>query len=222
MRALGKDRGVFTADGCFANLPTPGDRRGRPILLLDRDGVLVEDTNYLGRREDVVMIGGIGRVIADAHRAGYICGLVTNQAGIGRGKFDWTGFSDVQDRITSLLAEEGVTLDFVLACPYHPDARLPQYRHAAHPWRKPAPGMLQAAIEHFGAAADRCIMVGDTLTDLQAGNSAGVGRLVHVATGHGTAQRAEVEAWAAAGREVECLESIADLRLGEGQITKVD
>ena len=41
-----------------------GDFAGRPALFLDRDGVVVVDTNYLGRVEDLQMIAGSAEAIA--------------------------------------------------------------------------------------------------------------------------------------------------------------
>ena len=65
---------------------------GRPALFLDRDGAVVEDTEYLCRVEDIVMIPGAAAVIAAANRRGVAVVLVTNQAGIGRGYYGWAEF----------------------------------------------------------------------------------------------------------------------------------
>ena len=55
--------------------------------------------------------------------------------------------------------------------------------------RKPAPGMLLEALQLFGAAAADAVMVGDSVTDLQAAARAGVTRKVLVSTGHGAKVR---------------------------------
>jgi hypothetical protein len=61
--------------------------RGGPALFLDRDGVVVVETDYLCRPQDVALIPGAAEVIAAANRGGISVVIVTNQAGIGRGKF---------------------------------------------------------------------------------------------------------------------------------------
>src|SRR6202044_3243813 len=62
---------------------------GCPALFLDRDGAVVEDTEYLRRVEDMAMIRGAAGVIAAANKHGVAVVLVTNQAGIARGYYGW-------------------------------------------------------------------------------------------------------------------------------------
>ena len=200
-------------NGCYAEFASAEQLLGRPCLLLDRDGVVVEETHYLSRVEDVRLIEGVDNFITRARAAGYVCGLVTNQSGIGRGYYGWEEFLAVQQEIGARLAGVGTRLDFVLACPFHRDAPIEAYRNEQHPWRKPAPGMLQAALAHFRSPPERSIMVGDRLSDLEAGAAAEVGRLVHVVTGHGAAERAGVVAWATGRPEVDLAASVVDVVL---------
>ena len=97
---------------------------GRPALFLDRDGAVVEDTEYLCRAEDIVMIPGAAAVIAAANRLGIAVVLVTNQAGIGRGYYGWAEFKTVQQAIVAALAREGARLDAVYACAHHPEGAM--------------------------------------------------------------------------------------------------
>jgi D-glycero-D-manno-heptose 1,7-bisphosphate phosphatase len=202
---------VETENGCWAWYSSEIRSHGRPCLFLDRDGVVVEETNYLSHPDDVRIIAGVGETIARVRAAGWLCGIVTNQAGVGRGYYEWRDFEAVQRRIADELAAIGTTVDFVLACPYHPEATVERYRAADHPWRKPRPGMLDAARQRYHIPAARSIMVGDTLNDLLAGHASGMGRLVHVLTGHGRRERRAVEAWIAEGGKAELADSIADL-----------
>ena len=102
----------------------PGDFAGRGALFLDRDGVVVEDTDYLGSADDVRMLPNAAAAIARCNRLGVPVVLVTNQSGIGRGKYDWDGFDAVQAAISTALAAQGGRFDSVLACAYHADARV--------------------------------------------------------------------------------------------------
>ena len=164
--------------GCWAEFRSPRGERPRPCLFLDRDGVVVEDTGYVHRAEDLRPIAETLDAIVRANRAGWLAGLVTNQSGIGRGYYGWDAFRAVQAEIDRALAERGGRLDFVLACPFHADATVPEYRHPAHPWRKPEPGMLRHAAERLGADLGRSVMVGDRMSDLEAGAAAGIRHLV--------------------------------------------
>ncbi len=172
---------------------------GRPALFIDRDGVLVEETNYLCRPEDVSLIPGAGPAITKLNRAGLPVVIVTNQSGIGRRFYAWEDFIEVQRCIYQKLKEDGAHIDACIACPYHPDAREP-YRYDGHFFRKPNPGMILWAAGTAGINLELSWIVGDTLADLQAGEKAGLGGLAHVMTGYGKYQRPAVLAWSK-GRE---------------------
>ncbi|MFQ5764573.1 MAG: D-glycero-alpha-D-manno-heptose-1,7-bisphosphate 7-phosphatase [Rhodospirillales bacterium] len=164
----------------------------RPALFLDRDGVVVEEVRYLHKPEDVRLIDGAAAVIAHANRRAIPVVLVTNQAGIGRGYYDWPDFVAVQEIILDRLAAEGAFVNGVFACPHHGDGQ-PPYDQADHPWRKPNPGMLLAAAERFPVDLARSWIVGDRVGDLEAGRNARLAGGIHVRTGHG-AEAGEREA----------------------------
>jgi D-glycero-D-manno-heptose 1,7-bisphosphate phosphatase len=149
------------------------DFGGRAALFLDRDGVIVEDTNYLGRVEDVRMIEGAASAITRCNLLGIAVVVVTNQSGIARGYYGWEGFQAVQGAIGAVLAQAGAHLDAVLACAYHGDGREP-LRVANHPWRKPNPGMITAAATDMNLDIARSWIVGDQPHDLAAGAAAGL------------------------------------------------
>lgn len=155
-----------------------------PGLFLDRDGVIVEECHYLHRPEDVVLIDGIADAIASANRAGIAVIVVTNQAGIGRGLYDWCAFADVQKAIQDSLALRGAHLDAVLACAYHEDGKN-DLKFANHPWRKPNAGMLDQAKMLLSIDASKSLIVGDTVSDIKAGWAAGLRHGALCLTGHG-------------------------------------
>ena len=163
-----------------------------PCLFLDRDGVVVDEVNYLHRPADVRLLPGARDAIILARSRGFAVGLVTNQAGIGRGYYDWQAFEAVQHKITELVDCGHDAFDFVAGCGAHAEAAIPLLRVAAHSWRKPNPGMMITAAACLGLDLAASIMVGDQISDIQAANAAGIGRMFHVATGHGARQRAAV------------------------------
>ena len=144
-----------------------------PALFLDRDGVIVADPGYLGRAEDVRLLDGAAAAIARCNTLGIAVVVVTNQSGIARGYYDWDGFRAVQSALVATLAARGAGLDAVLACAYHADGKEP-LRIAAHPWRKPKPGMILTAAERMNLDLSRSWIVGDKAEDLAAGAAAGL------------------------------------------------
>lgn len=147
------------------------DFSGRPALFLDRDGVVVEDTGYLGCAENMRMLDGAAAAIVRCNRLGIPVVLVSNQSGIGRRLYDWDGFHAVQAALNAKLAEAGGHIDAALACAHHADGHAP-LNIADHSWRKPNPGMILAASAKMKLALSRSWIVGDRVSDLAAGRAA--------------------------------------------------
>ena len=144
---------------------------GRAALFLDRDGVIVTDTHYLCRVEDMRVIAGAAAAIARCNALQIPVVVVTNQAGIGRGYYDWNAFHAVQGALKAALAAEGAHLDGVLACAYHAEGQAP-LRVDNHLWRKPNPGMIVEAAHRLQLDLPRSWIVGDRAHDLAAGAAA--------------------------------------------------
>ena len=180
----------------------------RPALFLDRDGVVVVETGYLRRVEDVALAPGAAALIAACNRGGVPVIVVTNQAGVGRGLYDWAAFAAVQEAIAAALARHGAAWDMALACGYHPNG-VGSFRRAGHPWRKPAPGMLLAAARVRPIDLARSWIIGDRATDLAAGRAAGLAGGVHIA---GVEDGAAAAALATAGFAARRVASLRQVR----------
>jgi D-glycero-D-manno-heptose 1,7-bisphosphate phosphatase len=166
-----------------------------PALFLDRDGVVIEEKGYIAKPEDVDLLPGIPELIAAAKKKGMAVVEVTNQAGIGRGYFEWSDFVKVEDRVTKLLADHGVSIDAIFACPYHPEGTSP-YRLDNHPWRKPNTGMLFEASSLLNLALDQSAMAGDKELDQLTAQAAKLKYGIHMLTGYGKENEAAARALA--------------------------
>ena len=142
-------------------------------LFLDRDGVVNVEVGYLHRVEDVEFVPGIFSLCRTAMRLGYRLIVVTNQAGIARGFYSEADFEALMTWMRGVLHREGVELDAVYHCPYHPEHGVGEYRRE-HEDRKPGTGMLQRAAREFGVSLADSVMVGDRCSDIAAANSAGL------------------------------------------------
>ena len=159
----------------------------RRAVFLDRDGTLNVEVNYLHRVADFVLIPGAAQAIKLLNGAGYLTAVVTNQAGIARGFFDVEAVRVLHHHLAAELAAAGARMDGVYLCPHHPDFTGPCG------CRKPQPGMLrQAAMEH-DIDLNRSWLVGDTLSDIAAGQAAGC-RTILVRTGYGAHIEAKLSA----------------------------
>jgi len=179
-----------------------------PALFLDRDGVMIEEKEYIRDPKCVELLQGIPELIREASKQGFAVVEITNQAGIARGYLDWPDFVGVEDRLTRLLAEQQVSVDAVLACPFHPEGLYP-YRKADHPWRKPNPGMLLEAARWLNLALPQSLIVGDKDSDQQAGRAAKLAFGIHLLTGHGREHEPAARAVSAANYPVHVLDNAA-------------
>jgi D-glycero-D-manno-heptose 1,7-bisphosphate phosphatase len=160
--------------GLWADIRCAPPAAPGPVLFLDRDGVLIEDRGYVGSAQATRVYPDAAAAVAAARALGYRVAIVTNQSGIARGFYDWTGFAAVQGAIDAALARAGTAVDAVLACAYHGEGK-PPYTVADHPWRKPNPGMIREGLRRLNGIAARSVMVGDKPDDIAAARAAGLG-----------------------------------------------
>ncbi|WP_313671521.1 HAD-IIIA family hydrolase, partial [Sandarakinorhabdus sp.] len=95
-----------------------------------------------------------------------------NQAGVAKGHYGETDVQALHQWMAAQLRQEGAAIDDWRYCPFHPDATNPAYA-SAHPWRKPAPGMLNDLMAHWPVNREHSLLVGDQPTDLAAATAAG-------------------------------------------------
>jgi D-glycero-D-manno-heptose 1,7-bisphosphate phosphatase len=133
-------------------------------IFLDRDGIfnqLVERDGGLHSPRDwneLVHYPGLEN-LAEAKALGYLLILVTNQPDIER-QILRAGFCEELHAFYS----ERYKLDGVYVCPF---------ASAAHPMKKPNPGMLQLAAEELDLDLSQCLLLGDTENDLECARRAG-------------------------------------------------
>jgi D-glycero-D-manno-heptose 1,7-bisphosphate phosphatase len=154
-----------------------------PAVLLDRDGVLNEDRpNYVKSLDEWVWQDGVLDALARLHAAGVRVGVVTNQSCVGQGILASAQLEAIHARMRSDVAEAGGRIDGIFFCP-HVDAD-------GCDCRKPLPGLLHQAAEHFSCSLAGVPFVGDAGRDLVAAMAAGA-EPVLVRTGKGAATEGE-------------------------------
>jgi D-glycero-D-manno-heptose 1,7-bisphosphate phosphatase len=158
--------------------PTAAARRG---LILDRDGVINEDTGYLHRIEECRFVDGIFATTAAFARRGFAIVIATNQSGIGRGFYGEADFAALMTWMRGEFAHHGVAIAGIYHCPDHPTAGRGPYRRD-NPWRKPSPGMLLQAAADLSLDLARSWTIGDRPQDIDAARAAGVGTLIRYDT----------------------------------------
>jgi histidinol-phosphate phosphatase family protein len=140
----------------------------RCAVFIDKDGTLVPDIAYNVDPERICLTPGAGPALRRLQAQGFGLVVITNQPGIGEGRFPAAALTRVRARIEALLARHGVTLDGFYFCPHAPRAGA-----APCACRKPAPGLIQRAAAELDIDLASSWMVGDILHDVEAGRRAG-------------------------------------------------
>lgn len=135
---------------------------GRPrAVLFDRDGTLVDDVPFNGDPDRLSPVDGAGEAVRRLRAAGVRIGLVTNQAGVGRGLITEQDVARVNARLAGMLGP----FDTVRVCPHRPDGGCR--------CRKPAAGLIRAAARDLRVAPHQTVVIGDIGADVRAARAAG-------------------------------------------------
>ena len=150
-------------------------------VFLDRDGVIIENRpNYVRAWDDVAFFPQALLALRRLAAAPCKIVIVTNQSAVGRGIISLEQAHQIQDRVVSEIVCAGGRVDGSFLCPHAP--------WEGCPCRKPKGGLLLQAAETLKIDLRASLMIGDALTDLQAGWAAGVGQVALVLTGRGAVQ----------------------------------
>lgn len=159
--------------------PHPDNNRCGPVVLLDRDGTVIADKDYLGDPAGVELLPGAAEGLRALRETGCRLVIVTNQSGVGRGYFTLESMHAVNARMEQMLALAGVVLDGIYCCPHAP--------HEMCLCRKPRPGLVTRAAAEMGFIPREAIVIGDRRVDLALAQSIGA-RGILVRTGYGSAE----------------------------------
>ena len=148
---------------------------GKSALFLDRDGVINVNHGYVHKIEHFDFLPGIFELVKFACQNNILVFVVTNQAGIGRGYYSEEEFLCLSSWMCEQFGKNGGAIEKVYFSPYHPMFGIGKYKKNDAS-RKPSPGMIIAAQEEYNINLSKSILVGDSVTDVQAGLAAGVGK----------------------------------------------
>lgn len=182
LAAEGRLRGV-EADGFFIDIGLPETfaqaqqeliaHRRRPAIFFDRDGVLNRDHGHVGTVDRFEWSEGAIEAIRLANTYGYYAFVVTNQAGIAKGRYTLGDYWSLRDHIRADLASHGAQIDDERFCPFHPEGTVAEFSRASSD-RKPAPGMLQDLLRCWPVQREGSFLIGDQPSDLEAAAAAGL------------------------------------------------
>jgi histidinol-phosphate phosphatase family protein len=180
----------------------PGSVRGcRRHVLLDRDGTLNVERDYLSDPSQLQLLPGATSGLKRLQDCGLGLTLVTNQSAVGRGYIDLFRLNQIHERLRAMLGDGDVALDGIYYCPH-----TPQEECACC---KPQTGLIDRAVADLGFDSSDAFVIGDKACDIKMGRNLGATTLL-VRTGYGAQEEA---AGALADFSVENLDAAADVIL---------
>jgi D-glycero-D-manno-heptose 1,7-bisphosphate phosphatase len=148
----------------------------RRFVILDRDGTVIVERNYLSDPDQVELISGVINGLKELTRLGLGIVVVTNQSAVGRGLFDLMRLDLIHHRLRELLAAEDLSLDGIYFCPHTPeDSCL---------CRKPQSGLVERAAQELSFDPKTAFVIGDKACDIELGRVVGATTFL-VRTGYG-------------------------------------
>jgi D-glycero-D-manno-heptose 1,7-bisphosphate phosphatase len=149
-------------------------------VFLDRDGVINElvyhqeqeiiDSPFTPRQ--FKLIPGVIESLKILRQNGYLTILISNQPGIAKGHMTANNFELIRQKMNSDLNKGGAVLDGEYYCLHHPEAVVEKYRIVCN-CHKPLPGLLLRAAREKDIDLKQSWLIGDNLSDIQAGKAAG-------------------------------------------------
>lgn len=138
---------------------------GKSAVFLDRDDTVIKNVPYLGDPKLVKLMPGVSEALAKLQQADFLFIVISNQSGVGRGLITKEQVRSVDAKMEELLGLKNIFAAYAhcFAAPGDPyDDR-----------RKPSPAMLFETAADLPIDLKKSFMVGNRLSDIQAGNSAG-------------------------------------------------
>lgn len=139
-------------------------------VFFDRDGTINIDPGYIGNPNLVELYPGTASAIAELKKAGFRIVVISNQSGIARGYFTSNEVEAVNQKINSLLKDQGTEIDAFYYCPSHPDFNTAEECKC----RKPSPYLVFKAAEEMKLDLGSSYFAGDSLSDIECGINAGI------------------------------------------------
>jgi histidinol-phosphate phosphatase family protein len=151
-------------------------------VFLDRDGTISEDIGDCYRPSHLRFIPRALEALQLLQRR-FRLFIVTNQPGIGAGRFREAAFEEFNRYFLEVLGLKGVVIEKVYCCPHT--------KESGCGCRKPSPFFLAQAAAQFEIDLPGSYVVGDHPSDMELARRAGT-KAVYVLTGHGAKHRPDL------------------------------
>ena len=137
----------------------------KKTVFFDRDGTLIVNQHYLNDPELIVWLPNVFEALQLLRDHGFQFVMVTNQSGIAKGIVSVENMHEIHRRMLAKFKERAIEFAGIYFSPHA--------SNSDHEMRKPNPGMLLQAGRDLGIDFSQSWMVGDNMSDVEAGRRAG-------------------------------------------------
>ncbi|HEY1463061.1 MAG TPA: HAD family hydrolase [Terriglobales bacterium] len=148
----------------------------RPAVFLDRDGVINPMIYYADHGfvdspftlKQFSVLPHVPRAIRLLNDLGFAVVVASNQPGIAKGHFEKNLLRKIEEKTQDALSKAGARIDAFYYCIHHPQAVIVELRKRCA-CRKPGANLLRKAAREMKLSLANSYMIGDGLTDIEAG-----------------------------------------------------
>ena len=180
-------------------------------IFLDRDGTINKHIGFLHSVEQMQLEKKVAEAISKINESEYLAIVVTNQPVIARGECTTEELENINNRMYTLLGNQGAYLDDLYYCPHHPDSgfdgEIKELKFDCN-CRKPKTGMIQQAAKDHNIDVENSWIIGDTTIDIQTGINAGLNTALVLTGEAGRDKKYNVIADLCANDLKQCVEEI--------------
>ncbi len=134
-------------------------------VFFDRDDTLIIDKVYLNDPKLIEYMPHVFESLKKLKDNGFDLFIISNQSGVARGLVTVENLNLIHRKMEEDFAKHDIKFSGIYYCPFLPDSN--------HPDRKPNTGMILRGETEHGIDLKKSWVVGDRLTDVEAGRRAG-------------------------------------------------
>jgi len=145
----------------------------KKAVFLDRDGTINYDYKYVHKFTNFKFRKNVIKGLRHLYNKKYLIFIVTNQAGIAKGKFKVSDLRILHKKLINYLKKKKIIISKIEYCPYHPKGIIKKYKKRTN-YRKPGNMMIKKILKKWNIDIKKSFMLGDKISDKQAAKKTGL------------------------------------------------
>ena len=134
----------------------------RKFIILDRDGVINKERNYVHKWKDFKLIPGILKLLKYLNKKKIPIFVVSNQAGVGKGYYKISDVDELHNKFTKFLISKKIYINKFYYCCHHKNAIINKYKKDCL-FRKPNNSFFKLISDSWNLKSNNALLLEDNL-----------------------------------------------------------